>query len=50
MRETNRVLARRGARELDEKEVEQVAGGLRTQTKCSNTATTRDGDTFLGEC
>lgn len=50
MRDNNRVLARNGARELDEKEVEQVLGGLRTQTKCSNIGTTRDGDTFLGEC
>jgi hypothetical protein len=50
MRDNNRVLARRGARQLDEQEVEQVAGGLRTQTKCTHTATTADGDAFLGEC
>ena len=46
----NRVLARRGARDLDEQEVEQVAGGLRTQTKCTHTVTGADGDAFLGEC
>jgi hypothetical protein len=50
MSDTNRVLARKGARQLDDREVEQVMGGLRTQTKCSLVATTRDGDTFLGEC
>ena len=50
MRDNDRVLARRGARDLDEQEVEQVLGGLRTTTKCSLVATTRDGDTFLGEC
>ncbi|HKV95535.1 MAG TPA: hypothetical protein VJW20_23520 [Candidatus Angelobacter sp.] len=50
MKDNDRVLARTGARELDEQEVEQVLGGLRTQTKCSHSATTRDGDVFLGEC
>jgi len=50
MKDINRVLARRGARDLDEKEVEQVAGGLRTTTKCSLVASTRDGDVLLGEC
>lgn len=50
MRDNERVLARKGARDLNEQEVEQVLGGLRTQTKCSNIGTTRDGDVFLGEC
>ncbi len=38
MNDQNRVLARKGARDLTEKEVEQVCGGLRTATKCSVTA------------
>jgi hypothetical protein len=53
MNDQNRVLIRKGARELNEQEVEQVGGGLRTLTVCtiaSPAGTTRDGDTFLGEC
>jgi hypothetical protein len=50
MNDNNRVLTRRGARELDEKEVEQVGGGLRTQTVCTHNGTTADGDAFFGEC
>ena len=49
MNDHNRVLVRRGARDLTEKEVEQVCGGLRTATKCSVTAAGAiDGD--LHEC
>jgi hypothetical protein len=49
MNDQNRVLVRRGARDLTEKEVEQVCGGLRTATKCSVTAAGAiDGD--LHEC
>lgn len=49
MNDQNRVLARRGARDLNEKEIEQVCGGLRTATKCSLTAAgALDGD--LHEC
>jgi len=53
MNDQNRVLARRGARDLNEQEVEQVGGGIRTATLC--TAPTRangnlDGDTFNSEC
>jgi hypothetical protein len=49
MNDHNRVLVRRGARDLTEKEVEQVCGGLRTATKCSVTASGAiDGD--LHEC
>jgi hypothetical protein len=49
MNDKNRVLVRRGARDLTEKEVEQVCGGLRTATKCSVTAAGAiDGD--LHEC
>ena len=51
MNDHNRVLARRGARDLDENELVQVAGGLRTATKCSVTpAGALDGDTFHSEC
>jgi len=49
MNDQNRVLARRGARDLDEHEIDQVCGGLRTATKCSLTAAgALDGD--LHEC
>ena len=51
MNHQNRVLARRGARDLDEQEMEQVCGGLRTATKCSVTpAGAIDGDLFHSEC
>jgi hypothetical protein len=49
MNDQNRVLARRGARDLTGEEIEKVCGGLRTATKCSLTAAgTIDGD--LHEC
>jgi hypothetical protein len=49
MNNQNRVLARKGARELNEQEVEQVAGGLRTATVCSCCINGHiDGDP--GEC
>ncbi len=47
----NRVLVRRGARELTEEEVTQVSGaGRMTATKCTFDPATgfKDGDT--GEC
>lgn len=50
MNDQNRVLIRRGARDLDEKEIAQVSGGLRTATVCTLGPTGRDGDTFLHEC
>jgi hypothetical protein len=46
----NRVLGRRGARAVDEQELEHVNGGVRTETKCSFAPTGADGDFFLGEC
>jgi hypothetical protein len=49
MNHDNRVLGRRGARELTPSETEHVTGSVRTQTKCS-LAPRPDGDTFLGEC
>ena len=49
MNDQNRVLVRKGARELTGEEVEQVSGGLRTATKCTLTAAAAfDGD--LHEC
>ena len=51
MHDQNRVLVRRGARDLSPEEMERVSGGLRTATFCSiNRLGQRDGDTFLGEC
>jgi hypothetical protein len=47
----NRVLIRRGARDLNVEEMERVGGGLRTATFCSiNSLGQRDGDVSLGEC
>ena len=49
MKEQDRVLIRRGARELTPEEVERISGGLRTLTLCSiGSAGQRDGD--IGEC
>ena len=50
MNDQNRVLVRRGARVLNEEEVEEVCGGLRTATKCTLTiAGAIDGD-LHSEC
>jgi len=49
MNDQNRVLARKGARELSAEEAEKVAGGLRTATLCSCCINGKiDGDP--GEC
>jgi len=52
MNDQNRVLLRRGARALSEKEVEHVSGGIRTATLCTASSTNAgaDGDTFHSEC
>jgi hypothetical protein len=51
MNNQDRVLARKGARDLTEQEVALVAGGLRTVTACTLAAAgTPDGDTFHSEC
>ena len=50
MNDQNRVLARKGARELNEQEIERVTGGVRTTTVCTFGPKGKDGDTFLGEC
>ena len=49
MNDQNRVLVRKGARDLTGDEVKKVCGGLATATKCSVTAAGKiDGD--LHEC
>ena len=49
MNDQNRVLIRRGARELTEQEAQQVNGGLRTLTVCSCCINGKpDGD--INEC
>jgi len=53
MNDQNRVLLRKGARDMTEQEVEYVGGGIHTATLC--TAPTKpngnlDGDTFMSEC
>jgi hypothetical protein len=51
MNDHNRVLVRKGARDLNEQEVAMVSGGLRTLTACTLAAAgTLDGDTFHSEC
>jgi hypothetical protein len=51
MNDQDRVLARKGARDLNEHEVVQVSGGLRTLTVCTFAAAgPADGDTFHSEC
>ena len=52
MGQDNRVLVRKGARELNAEEVERVGGGLRlpTDTVCTFGPKGRDGDVSLGEC
>jgi hypothetical protein len=51
MNEQDRVLIRRGARELTPTEADLINGGLRTTTLCSiGQNGQRDGDVSLGEC
>jgi hypothetical protein len=53
MSDNNRVLIRRGARDLSEQEVAQVNGGTpHTNTACTFSAVvnTSDGDKGIGEC
>jgi hypothetical protein len=48
----NRVLIRRGARDLTAKEVDRVSGGIHTLTPCTAgpCSTLKDGDAAIGEC
>lgn len=48
--EDNRVLGRKGARVVNEQELDLVNGGLQTETVCSFGPNGLDGDVFLGEC
>ena len=52
MNEQDRVLIRRGARELTPTEADLINGGLRTLTLCTigGSAAQRDGDVSFGEC
>jgi hypothetical protein len=51
MNKQDSVLIRRGARELEPREVDLINGGLRTATLCSiGSNGQRDGDVSLGEC
>ena len=51
MNDQNRVLIRRGARELNVDEVKQVAGGIATKTLCTAAPCgQQDGDNMIGEC
>ena len=51
MNKQDRVLIRRGARELTPTEADLINGGLRTLTLCTiGEGRQRDGDVSLGEC
>jgi hypothetical protein len=53
MNDQNRVLVRKGARELNAEEIERVGGGLNTETLCTvptATCPNTDGDASIGEC
>ena len=52
MNDQNRVLIRRGARDLTAEEVERVSGGIHTLTPCTAgpCSTVKDGDAAIGEC
>lgn len=48
MNQDNRVLGRKGARELTPRETEHICGAVRTETVCSFGPKGPDGD--IGEC
>ncbi len=51
MNENNRVLGRRGARVIDDRETNLVNGGIQTETACSfDPQFGADGDQFTGDC
>ena len=50
MKDDNRVLGRKGARELTPREIEQVRGAIKTTTVCTLPITACDGDACIGEC
>jgi hypothetical protein len=51
MNKDNRVLGRRGARELTPPEIDHVTGGIQTDTVCTlGPSSVMDGDAKIGEC
>lgn len=46
----NRVLVRKGARELTPQESSHVFGAISTQTPCTLKGHKLDGDVSIGEC
>ncbi|MBZ5489790.1 MAG: hypothetical protein LAO76_02535 [Acidobacteriia bacterium] len=52
MNDQNRVLIRKGARNLTAEEVDLVKGGINTLTACTADPDSRsaDGDASIGEC
>jgi hypothetical protein len=50
MNQDNRVLGRKGARELTPREIERVTGAIKTTTLCTLPVRANDGDARLGEC
>jgi hypothetical protein len=53
MNNQDRVVIRRGARELSIDEANYIGGGLNTETLCTVPTTTcpnTDGDASIGEC
>jgi hypothetical protein len=50
MNKDNRVLVRRGARELTPRETDHVTGGISTDTVCTCRNGVLDGDAQIGEC
>jgi hypothetical protein len=50
MKQDNRVLGRKGARELTPCEVEHVIGAVHTETPCTLKGSALDGDASIGEC
>ena len=46
----NRVLIRKGARELTPQESARVFGAIQTETPCTLRGAALDGDVSLGEC
>ena len=52
MNDNNRVLSRRGARELNHEELDRVRGSINTDTVCTWDPKRggADGDASIGEC
>jgi hypothetical protein len=50
MTNDNRLLARKGARELTPREADHVTGGIHTLTVCTFDEKTKQADGDVGEC